>query len=479
MQRNHPSTQATFLCCLCVASLGLFVLGLATPPTLLAAGQAKTVKDFGAVGDGKTDDHAAIQRAIDAGIGEIRLPKGHYRITKSLRIDLDRVGYTSISGGGAATLIMAGSGPALHIIGTHNGTAAPGTVKANVWERQRLPLIDGLEIRGAHPEADGILAEGTMAAVFSRLLIRNAVNGITLTGRNRNVIISECHIYDNRGVGILLDKVNLHQINITNSHISYNGGGGVVVRRSEVRNLQIGSCDIEGNMDPDGPPTANILLDVREGSVREGAIIGCTLQHNHDAAGSANIRFLGRSAEAPVKVGYFSISGNALSDVAVNIHLKYVRGVSIMGNSFWKGFEHNLLVEGSSNIVVGPNLFDRNPDYQPRGSRNSLLFVDSTDSTLTGLHINGVQSAEAALTLRRCQRFNLTNSMILNSDNIGLLLDDVQHVRVSDNLIRGGSESGQAIALRLTKGSGNMIVDNLLDGKVEIAEHSTRPEGSR
>ncbi len=241
MQRNHPSAQATFLCCLCVASLGLFVLGLAAPPTLLAAGQAKTVKDFGAVGDGKTDDHAALQRAIDAGIGEIRLPKGHYRITKSLRIDLDRVGYTSISGGGVATLIMAGSGPALHIIGTHRGTAAPGTVKANVWERQRLPLIDGLEIRGAHPEADGILAEGTMAAVFSRLLIRNAVNGITLTGRNRNVIISECHIYDNRGVGVLLDRVNLHQINITNSHISYNGGGGVVVRRSEVRNLQIGS----------------------------------------------------------------------------------------------------------------------------------------------------------------------------------------------------------------------------------------------
>jgi hypothetical protein len=145
MKRNHPSKQATFIGCLCVASLGLFVLGLATPPTLLAAGQAKTVKDFGAVGDGKTDDHAAIQRAINAGIGEIRLPKGHYRITKPLRIDLDRAGYTSISGGGTATLIMAAGGPALHIIGTHNGTAAPGTVKANVWERQRLPLIEAAD----------------------------------------------------------------------------------------------------------------------------------------------------------------------------------------------------------------------------------------------------------------------------------------------------------------------------------------------
>ncbi len=77
----------------------------------------------------------------------------------------------------------------------------------------------------------------------------------------------------------------------------------------------------------------------------------------------------------------------------------------------WKGFEHNLLVEGSSNIVIGPNVFDRNPDYRPHDSRNSLLFVDSEDCTLNGLHINHVKGAEAALTLRRCRRFNLTNSI--------------------------------------------------------------------
>jgi len=439
----------------------------------------RTVCDFGAIGDGKADDTAAFQKAVDAHAGALRLPKGKYRITKPIRIALDETGYTSIVGDGTATVIMAGEGPAFHIVGTHDGTAAPHTVKDAVWANQRMPLIDGFEIRGEHPKSLGVVAEGTMNAIFSRLLIRRVRDGIVLTGRNRNVLISECQIYHNRGVGIYLDRVNLHQINIANSHISYNGGGGVVVRRSEVRNLQIGTSDIEGNMDPDGPPTANILIDTREGSVREGAIVGCTLQHTHEAPGSANIRFIGREKE-PIKIGYFSISGNALSDVAVNVHLKYVRGVSITGNSFWKGFEHNLLVEGSSNIVVGPNLFDRNPDYRPADSRNSLLFVDSVDSTLTGLHINHALGEEAALTLRRCKRFNVTNSMILDSANVGLLLDEVEHTRVSDTVIRNDrADAGEFVAIRVLDGDDNSLADNVFGGTVDIDGGSASISGNR
>ena len=40
------------------------------------------VCDFGATGDGTTDDTAAIQHAIDEGIGLITFPRGIYRITK-------------------------------------------------------------------------------------------------------------------------------------------------------------------------------------------------------------------------------------------------------------------------------------------------------------------------------------------------------------------------------------------------------------
>ena len=108
---------------------------------------------FGAVGDGRADDTDALQRAVDSGVGDIRLPKGVYRITRPIVVDLDKVGYTSFHGGGVAKLVMAGPGPALKLIGTHGGTASPKTVREDVWLRQRTPMIDGLEIVGEHPEA--------------------------------------------------------------------------------------------------------------------------------------------------------------------------------------------------------------------------------------------------------------------------------------------------------------------------------------
>ncbi len=443
------------------------------------AGAAASVRDLGAKGDGQADDTAALQQAAERG-GEIRLVRGTYRIIQPIVIDLDRVGATSVVGDGTATIVMAGPGPALKFIGTHGGTADPKSVKDNVWQRQRNPLVDGLEIVGDHPEAIGVWLEGTMQPIFTRLAVRKSLHAVYLTGRSRNVIVSQCHLYDNRGVGLYLDKLDLHQVNVTNCHISYNGGGGIVVRGSSVRNLQIGSCDIEANMAADGPPAANVLLDCTEerSSVREGAIVGCTLQHSGSAPDSANIRFLGRSAREPQKVGFFSIASNQISDTCANVHLVHARGVSITGNTFFQGHQHNLLVEDCSQIVVGANLFDRNPDYPP-GSRDGLLFSDCRDCTLSGFQIFNALAEQGAVILRRSRRFNVTGCSILDCNACGLLLDDVQSVRVSGCLIRDDRPADSPpVALRLTAGRGNMIVDNLLYGRTEIASGSGTVRGN-
>lgn len=413
---------------------------------LLAASTAasaapKRLESFGLKGDGKTDDTAAIQKAVDSGLGELRFWRGRFRITRPILIALDRVGPTSISGGGVATIVMDGPGPAFRVAGTHQGTAAPESVKPEVWERQRAPMLDAIEIVGAHPEASGVHLEGLMQPTLTRLVIRRARHGIHLTGRNRNVTIADCHIYGNSGIGVLLENVNLHQINITGSHISYNKGGGIVARKSEVRNIQIGSSDIEANQDRDGPPAANVLFDAREGSILEGAITGCTVQHGHEAPGSANIRFLGRGPSDPNKAGNFVIANNALSDVAVNIHLKHARGVVVTGNTFWKGYEHHLLAEGSSNIVLGPNNIDRNPDYRAGDSRDDVVFLDSADSTIAGLHINRAGHPGPALVLRRCRRFQLTDVTILDAGGKDFLIEESEDVRTSGGNTGQGGEN--------------------------------------
>lgn len=425
------------------------------------------LRELGAAGDGKADDTAALQKAIDAG-GGVRLPRGIYRITRPLVVDLDRVGPAAISGDGTATLLMAGPGFAIDLRGTHAGTADPNSLTAAVRDRQRTPTIDGIDIVGAHPEAEGIRIQGAMQATLTRLVVRNARTGILLTGRNRNVIVSDSHVYDNRGEGVLMEKLSLHQVNIVGCHISYNRGGGIVVRDSEIRNLQIGTCDIEANMAGGGPPAANLLFDTRSGSIREGALTGCTLQHTGRAPGSANVRFLGTSAKAPQKVGFFSIADNVFSDVKVNIHLRHARGVNITGNTFAQGFEHHLLVEESSNIVLGPNTMDQNPDYDQPGFRNAVVFADSTDCSIHGLHINRARAPEAALVVRRSKRVLITGATILDS-GLGILLEDVEWTRVSDCLIHDRNP----VAVKLTRGRNNQVEGILSPGKLDLAPGTT------
>jgi hypothetical protein len=442
------------------------------------------VKAFGAIGDGTTDDTDAIQRAVDSGRGRIVFPKGVYRLTRPVEAVLDRIGYLSIEGNGVARIEMAGAGPALRIIGTHQASADPGNFAANVWDNQRMPLIDAIAIVGKHDQAVGIEADGTMQITLTRLHLRSLLHGIHLVKNNRNVAIADCHIYHNRGVGIFYDDVNLHQSNITGCHISYCGGGGIVSIAGNVRNIQIAGCDIESNMSVDTPPTANVLIDCRGShyGTAEVAITGCTIQHNNPSPDSANVRIIGNSnptAKLPlIREGNVTIAGNVLSDVQVNLHLKECRGVAITGNTLWQGYKHNILFESCSSIVMGANNLDRNPRYDygnTANANNSVVMRDCDDCTISGLHVTNVWRDPAAVTLENCRRINLSDCTILDCDNLGLLLKNVVNSRISGCIIRDdrkktpgdGEHPKVTKTIRVEGGEGVLISNNFLDGPIE------------
>jgi len=430
------------------------------------------------VGDGQADDTAALQKLVDAG-GSVQLPKGKYRLTKTVTVDLAKLGAFGLTSDGTATVIMAGPGPALKIVGTHGGTAAPKSFKPETWA-QRTPVVQGLEILGAHAEADGIEATGTMQLTLSRLTIRECRHGIHLTERNRNVVVADCHLYRNRGVGLYLDHVNQHQTNVSGCHISYNLGGGVVAIGGEVRNLHIGTSDIEANHDENGPPSANVLLDSTGGSIAEVAITGCTLQHNHKAPGSANIRILGagsdpsllrREGRATTREGHVTITGNVFSDVEVNIELRESRGVTLTGNTFWEGFAHDLLIEDSQNILITGNNFDRNPRYLVNGNglaeRNGIVLRRLADSAFTGNIVVGVHGKEAAVDVEDSSRLRITDNSILDSDGHALRLTRLKKSLVTGNLLRDDRPADRksvAPLLMVREGA-----ENRIDGEPSVA----------
>ena len=439
-------------------------------------------------GDGTTDNTELI-RAILGRDRAIHFPRGTFRITEPIVIDLASDGATAITADGNATLLMDGPGPAFRFVGTHlEGTAAPKSFKPGVRDRERTPTVSGLEIVGKHPEADAIEAEGTFQLTLDRVTIRECRHGVRLVKRNRNVLITACHIYNNGGIGVFLDHVNLHQINVAGSHVSYCKRGGIVSVGGEVRNLQVSGCDVEGNMAPDQKPTANILLDSTGGSIAEVAITGCTIQHESPSPDSANVRILGKgvgglkNVPGETREGHVVIAGNVFSDVKVNVDVQHARGVTITGNTFWMGYEYNLRVEHSDHVVVGPNDFQRNPRYDygtATTTKNAILFRDCADCTLSGLHIHNVRGVPAAVSLERCRRFNVAGCTVLDCDGVALRLKDVSDSRVSDCLIRndlGGAKNVKACVVE--GGRGNLFSANVFAGGADIPRGSGTSQGN-
>ena len=165
--------------------------------------------------------------------------------------------------------------------------------------------------------------------------------------------------------------------------------------------------------------------------------------------------------------GHVTITGNILSDVKVNVHLDHVRGVVMTGNTCWTAYEHNLLVEHSTAVTVGPNNFDRNPRYaaeETPETTNAILFRDCSDCTLTGFTISRVRAAPAGVALERCDRFNVGNLTILDCDAVGLLLKDVTNSRVGGCLIRDDRPKAESLSLKADGGRGNMVVGNYFGG---------------
>ncbi|MEZ6124920.1 MAG: right-handed parallel beta-helix repeat-containing protein [Planctomycetaceae bacterium] len=440
MQPN-PALTIRFLCLTVALSSALTNLCADDRPSVeLRIPQLKSLPDV----------TQTLQQQIDAGQGNLKLSGAEYfRITQPLVFNLAAHGAVSVTADEGVTLIMDGPGPAIRMVGTHNGTASPKTFEPQTWN-QRMPLVSGLEILGAHPEADGIELQQTVEPTIRAVAVRECRHGIHLVTRNRNVIISDCHLYNNSGCGVFLDNVDLHQINVSGCHISYNREGGVVVRDGNVRNLQVSGCDIEGNMPPDETATtaANVLIDLtgsaddRTHSVAEVSITGCTIQHAANYSGSedktvapggANIRLAGK---ALYPIDSVTISGNVLSDTTTTIDLSHVLDVTVTANSFFAPKPNNLRVRDSRRVVVTGNTFNPRQFVRP----GIVLFQNSHDCVISACTFHALATETGGLIIDGCSGMILTalnfsdcGSGIVIQNSTGVTISNCRATRTADN----------------------------------------------
>ncbi len=425
-------------------------------------------KLFGTEGDGVTDDSVAIQHAIDEGDGTLDFPKGTFRISKPIVIDTTKTGFAGIRGQqGATRIVMTGEGPAFHLIGDHQGTADPKSVKDHTWEKERFPLISGIEIHGENPKADGIHLCRTMQTTVQNVLIRQCRHGVRLYERNRNFLLGNSHIYDCHETGVFFDNCNLHQVIITGNHISYCKKAGIYQLNGDVHNIQITGNDIEYNSGFEGP-SGDIFLEIpEEGVISEYTIASNTIQATLDATGS-NIWIRGRESESVFAVRAIDITGNVLGSRNENLVIEYGNRVTVTGNTIYGGTERNIRLKQCHYMVVGSNTINSRPAGYSANTLDGVLFRECVGlnfvSNVLMNHDGGSEQSGGAVGLNGCNDCRLSQNQILGAKFRGVDLADSSGCVVSDNTIKGSpeSETYQAAVEATGKLEGNLIQNNLV-----------------
>jgi hypothetical protein len=221
--------------------------------------EVASVTDYGAVGNGVTDDSAAIQLAVNAN-DAVYFPAGTYRVNSPITLKSNNM----VFGDGASSVIY------------YTGSAtSQGALYANSGSASAY--IDNLVVQN-------IKVLGTVAtAGFSEFVHLISLSGV------RNCLIDNCEIVGFRGDGIYIGSGDLagqerHNIDVTISNCYIDGvnndnrngisvidGTSVTIENNYftrcTRSNMPGAIDIE--------PDANVYHIIRNISIRNNRIFDC------------------------------------------------------------------------------------------------------------------------------------------------------------------------------------------------------------
>jgi hypothetical protein len=425
------------------------------------------VTNFGAAGDGKTDDTESLQHAIDMGGGVIDFPPGKFLITSPLHIDLSKNGPVGVRGAaGTSTIIMKGAGPAFRITGSHEGTAAPQSWTEKTKFQERFPTLMDLEIRGEHPDAVGVEFVKTAKPTVRNVLIRYCRVGIHLRERNRDVLIADSHIYDNADYGIFLDEVNLHQMIVCGCHISYNKAAAIAMIGGDLHNLQFTGNDIEYSHSTDflRPGSAEFHIDARNGVASEITIASNTIQARASKDG-ANIRILGHvGPDGFPSVRLIAITGNVIGSQEASIVMDKSQRVTITGNTIYDGHTIGVRATDCDGLVIASNVHGwSHAADKPRPDHYE--FVRCVAVAVTGEVFQTVGGETAVVALRECRDVALGNLIIRDARARGIYLEKSEGVTVTGCVIGGKPGQPLLAAIEATPDcKGLAIVGNVVSG---------------
>lgn len=336
-----------------------------------------SVTDFGAVGDGTTDDTAAINEAkaacVAAGYPILFFPPGQYKTTSDLTFS------------GNFTIIGI---PGKSLIVPSNATTVGVTLESVGTEM----YVFGLTIYGLNAPTKTGLKIGVAGTVSSRIVLHSCTSFYYSSANGIGLLVSDVvglSIYDSlfygcdTNVKVLASVANLPtRVNFTNCVISVAGGVGVDILGG--RDIVLDRCDLESN----GEQAIYIHpTTISATNVPVSAIIsGCWIEDNWSGSGSQATSYgididgtgTTREVDVIVKDNTFSPTGLYLqSNDATTLYIGSVfLGPNIQNN--------NIRIGGSSTVVRITNW-----DEATQGTIANAIAVFNSATLAANVLVNG------------------------------------------------------------------------------------------
>lgn len=218
------------------------------------------VQNYGAKGDGITDDTKSIQNTINLCTGTVIFPVGNYLIKEGLTVNTDNITLKGEGKNAASQLVCAGNFDAI----TVNGLRC---------------TVDGLAIDGNKVSKNGIVVNGNQSEVQNCIVQNCGESGIVANYPGHSKNIHNCKIFTCKQSGIVSTS---NDMSITDCEIANNEGNQQVILAGS--NNRIFNCHVwSGDQYVTNHNTVGIEIRANGCQVQ-----GCALDRNNSFGISIN-----------------------------------------------------------------------------------------------------------------------------------------------------------------------------------------------